>query len=247
MSPGSKKWLEGKSIYEFWLYQWEGVDPQTGYGYYQMNEETDPNTGEYTGKQVSVPEADQITVNGKQYTTSYTYAKKDFSGASIPKVYGGFNLNVSWKNLSMAAVFSYQLGGKVLDTTYADLMNNATGYGNAMAADLLKSWMKPGDKSDFPMLSADGTYNSNMNQSYSTRWLTSSNYLNLRSINLSYELPKSILNKIQVKSARLSAACENVFMIKARQGLNPMANFTGMTYNEYMPSRNFTLGLNVSF
>ena len=244
---GSKKWLEGKSIYEFWLYQWEGVDPQTGYGYYQINEETDPNTGEYTGKQVSVPEADQITVNGKQYTTSYTYAKKDYSGASIPKVYGGFNFNVSWKNLSMAAVFSYQLGGKVLDTTYADLMNNSTGYGNAMAADLLKSWMKPGDKSDFPMLSADGTYNSNMNQSYSTRWLTSSNYLNLRSINLSYELPKSILNKIQVKSARVSAACENVFMIKARQGLNPMANFTGMTYNEYMPSRNFTLGLNVSF
>ena len=26
---GSKKWLEGKSIYEFWLRQWHGVDPQT--------------------------------------------------------------------------------------------------------------------------------------------------------------------------------------------------------------------------
>ena len=244
---GSKKWLEGKSIYEFWLYQWQGVDPQTGSGYYLINEETDPETGNYTGKQVSVPAANLIEVDGKKYTNSYTYAKKDYSGASIPKMYGGFNFNVSWKDISLAAVFSYQLGGKVLDTTYADLMNNSTGYGNAMAADLLNSWMKPGDKSDIPMLSADATYNSNMNQSYSTRWLTSSNYLNLRSINLSYELPKSLLNKVQIKSARISAACENVFMIKARQGLNPMANFTGMTYNEYMPSRNFTLGLNVSF
>lgn len=244
---GSKKWMEGKSIYEFWLYQWEGVDPQTGYGYYQINEETDPQTGDYTGKKVEVPASNLITVDGKQYTTSYTYAKKDYSGRSIPTMYGGFNINASWKNISLAAVFSYQLGGKVLDTTYADLMNNSTGYGNAMAKDLLKSWMKPGDKSDIPMLSADGTYNTNMNQSYSTRWLTSSDYLNLRSINLSYELPKSILSKVQIKSARVSAACENVFMIKARQGLNPMANFTGLTYNEYMPSRNFTLGLNVSF
>ena len=31
---GSKKWLEGKSIYEFWLRQWHGVDPQTGDGLY---------------------------------------------------------------------------------------------------------------------------------------------------------------------------------------------------------------------
>lgn len=244
---GSKKWLEGKSIYEFWLYQWEGVDPQTGYGYYQINEETNPETGEYTGKQVEVPAANLVTVDGKNYTTSYTYAKKDYSGASIPKMYGGFNFNVSWKNISLAATFSYQLGGKILDTTYADLMNNSTGYGNAMAADLLKSWKQPGDVTDFPMVSADGTYNTNMNQSYSTRWLTSSDYLNLRSINLSYDLPKSWLKAVQIKSARLSAACENVFMIKARQGMNPMANFGGLTYNEYMPSRNFTLGVNVSF
>ena len=33
---GSKKWLEGKSIYEFWLRQWHGVDPQTGDGLWMM-------------------------------------------------------------------------------------------------------------------------------------------------------------------------------------------------------------------
>ena len=51
-----------------------------------------------------------------------------------------------------------------------------------------------------------------------------------------------------LKSARLNLTAENLFMLKARQGLNPDGpTIPGVTYNEYMPSRNITLGLNVSF
>jgi outer membrane receptor protein involved in Fe transport len=53
---GSKKWMEGKSMYEFWLYQWQGVDPKTGNGYYLIDDGA------------NVPEADKLTVNGKDYT-----------------------------------------------------------------------------------------------------------------------------------------------------------------------------------
>ena len=84
-------------------------------------------------------------------------------------------------------------------------------------------------------------------QSYSTRWLTNANYLNLRTVTLAYNLPKSILNVINIKSARVNVSAENLFMLKARQGLNPQANYAGVSYNEYMPAKNFTIGLNVSF
>jgi hypothetical protein len=33
-----------------------------------------------------------VTIDGKELTNSYTYAKYDFSGSSIPDVYGGFNV-----------------------------------------------------------------------------------------------------------------------------------------------------------
>ena len=65
--------------------------------------------------------------------------------------------------------------------------------------------------------------------------------------NIGYQLPKTWFSKVMLKSARLNLTAENLFMLKARQGLNPMANYSGVTYNEYMPSRNITLGLNVSF
>ena len=103
------------------------------------------------------------------------------------------------------------------------------------------------DITEVPRIDNSAAHTTNIGQSYSTRWLTSSDYLNLRSVTIGYQLPKTWLSKVMLKSARLNLTAENLFMLKARQGLNPLANYSGVTYNEYMPSRNITLGLNVSF
>ncbi|MCD8309694.1 MAG: TonB-dependent receptor [Prevotellaceae bacterium] len=240
---GNKKWMEGKSIYEFWLRQWYGVDPQTGDGLYYFDREgnLDANTGQVT----SAAQATLVTIDGQTYTNSYSYAKYDFSGRAIPKMYGGFNIKVGYKNFDLAAVFSYQVGGKILDSSYGSLMNMSS-YGVAQSTDLLKAWKQPGDKTDVPRLDAYADHATNCSQT-STRWLTSSNYLNLRSVTLGYQFPTAWINKIMLRSLRINLTAENLFMLKARQGLNPMANYTGSTYNEYMPNRNITLGLNVTF
>jgi len=246
---GSKKWLEGKSIYEFWLRQWHGVDPQTGDGLYvaDVSKYNQGNIGTGDGN-ITQSQFDEykktvVTIDGKELTNSYTYAKYDFSGSSIPDVYGGFNVRVSYKNFDLAAVFSYQLGGQILDTNYATMMS-MTEFGYAQSPDLLKAWKQAGDITEVPRIDNSAAHTTNIGQSYSTRWLTSSDYLNLRSVTIGYQLPKTWLSKVMLKSARLNLTAEN---LKARQGLNPMANYSGVTYNEYMPSRNITLGLNVSF
>lgn len=235
---GSKKWMEGKSIYEFWLRQWYGVNPENGDGLYYLDPEKD-----VTDKDVA---ATIVNIGGQTLTNDYNYAKWDYSGASIPDVYGGFNFKLGYKAFDLAATFSYQLGGKILDTSYAGMLS-ASEYGYSMHPDVKKAWKQPGDVTDFPRLDADATHNTNVSQSYSTRWLTSSDYLNLRSVSLGYTLPSELLKKFMLKSARLNLTAENLFMLKARQGLNPQANFTGMTYNEYMPARTITIGLNIGF
>lgn len=237
---GTKKWMEGKSMYEFWLRQWAGVDPETGDGLWI------PDTEKYDESNASYA-ATLVTVDGKTYTNSYTYAKYDWSGASIPDVYGGFNFKVGYKGVDLTTTFSYQLGGKVLDYGYQGMMSVAE-YGYAQSPDLKNAWKQPGDITAVPRIDATATHTTNIGQGTSTRWLTSSDYLNLRSISLSYSLPKSILKSLGgIKSTRLNLTAENLFMIKARQGLNPQANFTGLVYNEYMPARTITIGLNVGF
>lgn len=249
---GSKKWEEGRSIYDFWLRQWYGVDPQTGNGLYVPDlskyNQNNIGTGEgnITQAQYNAYQKTVVNVDGKELTNSYSYAKYDYSGSSIPDVFGGFNIKAKYKSFDLAAVFSYQLGGKLLDSSYAGMMDVAE-FGNAQSPDLKKAWKQPGDITDVPRIDNNASHTTNIGQGYSTRWLTSSNYLNLRSVSIGYQLPKSLLSKVMIKSARLNLTAENLFMLKARQGLNPMANYTGITYNEYMPSRNTTIGLNVSF
>lgn len=240
---GSKKWEEGKSMYEFWLRQWYGVDPKTGDGLYYLNTDT---YNEEKGTLTAAVKNTIVEIDGKQLTNSYAYAKYDFSGTAIPKVYGGFNVRASYKAFDLSAVFSYQLGGKILDTNYKTMMDMSD-FGYAQSPDLLNAWKQEGDITEVPRIDNSATHTTSVSQSYSTRWITKSDYLNLRTVTFGYQIPKSLLSKIMLKSARVSLTAENLFMLKARQGLNPMANYTGVTYNEYMPSRNITLGLNVSF
>ena len=240
---GSKKWVEGKSMYEFWLRQWYGVNPDNGDGLYLLDTDA---YNEADGTMTSSVKKTVVEKDGKLLTNNYTYAKYDFSGSAIPKVYGGFNFRVGYKAFDLAATFSYQLGGKLIDTNYATMMEVGE-YGYAQSPDLFRAWQQPGDVTDVPRIDSNTNHTTNIGQSYSTRWLTSSDYLNLRSVTLGYNLPKNWLNKIMLQSARINLTAENLFMLKARQGLNPMANYSGVTYNEYMPSRNFTIGLNVSF
>ena len=240
---GSKKYMVGHSIYEFWLRQWYGVNPENGDGLYYLDTDA---YNEADGTLSESVKSTLVTIDGKQLTNSYRYAKYDYSGSAIPKLYGGFNFNLGYKDFELSAVFSYSLGGKVFDLTYADLMATDE-FGYAMSEDVKKAWQKPGDITDVPRLDANSTHATSIGQSYSTRWLTNANYLNLRTVTLSYNLPAKWLHHVMVKNARLSVSAENLFMIKARQGLNPQANYAGVSYNEYMPARNITLGLNVSF
>ena len=205
-------------------------------------------TAQAAGNQTTINtlNAASVEIDGKRLTNDYTYAKYDFSGSSLPKVYGGFNFNVSYKQIDLSTTFSYQLGGKMLDNIYGSMMSMSN-FGQGLSKDVLNAWQKEGDITDIPRLDANSVHATNIGQSYSTRWITKSNYLNMRSLTIGYTFPKQLIEQAMLSNLRVNFTAENLFMLKARQGLNPMANFNGISYNEYMPSRNFTFGITASF
>ena len=69
----------------------------------------------------------------------------------------------------------------------------------------------------------------------------------MRSFTIGCTFPKQVIEQVMLSNLRVNFTAEDLFMLKARQGLNPMANFNGISYNEYMPSRNFTYGITASF
>ncbi len=223
---------EGYSRYEFYLKDWRGVDPATGNCIYA------PIEG---AKNI-------VTVDGEEYTTSLSEAAYCYGGSGLPSFTGGFSTSLSYGNLSLTATLYYQLGGKAYDTAYSNLMTpNQRSYNN-LSVDILKRWQKAGDITKVPRLS-DGSDATDLIGENSTRWLVSSDMLELANVVLSYQLPKSFLRSFGISSLRVYASGENLLQITKRKGLFPRQNTSGYTNNgdTFAPARVFTAGVNLSF
>ncbi|MCL1973531.1 MAG: TonB-dependent receptor [Bacteroidetes bacterium] len=222
---------EGHSQYDWWLLQWIGVDAQTGDCLYLPMEDA-TNTK---------------TIDGVLVTTDINQAKEDWSGSSMPKLYGGLGTSFQFKNFNLSLLFSYQWGGKMYDFIYAGLMAPNTRPNSALHQDLLGRWNAPGQQTNIPRLD-DGTTAASLNGARSTRWLISSNMLELTNINLSYDLPSNWIQKIGMKQLRIYAAGNNVFMSTKRKGMNANYSLSGYDNNgnRFSPSRTLTLGLTIN-
>lgn len=199
-----------------------------------------------------LPEDYHVNINGKDYTTYTTYAKKDWSGNAIPKIYGSFGTSVSWKNLSLSALFTYSLGGKMYDSSYASLMSASTNV-HQLHRDLLNSW--DGVPSGMTETSADristtalpglDSYYNQYNSSMSTRWLHKSDYLVFKNLTVSYSVPSRLTKKVDISGASVNFSAENLFTLTALKGTNPQQNFTGSSSNKFTTARVFSLGINI--
>lgn len=112
-----RRYEEGHSIYEFYTYQFKGVDQTNGYSVYTL----DPDLRDKAEKA-----GELVNINGTEYTYDYNYAKRDWCGSALPWVYGSFNTAITWKNFTLSALFTYSLGGKVYDSSYASLMSTSS-------------------------------------------------------------------------------------------------------------------------
>lgn len=232
---GSFKYMEGKSLYDYYLKTWKGVDPKTGNSIYVLDREKDKQgkamiekTGEYSN-----------------YTYDASVAKKEYAGSSIPKVYGGFSTSFNIYGVDLSAQFAYQLGGKVYDSGYAALMGPVTAGGRTFHVDALSSWRKPGDSTDIPKIALGET--AKYNYAGSTQFLVSSNALMLKSMTIGYQLPDRFAKKMYLSGIRFSLSGENLFLWSARKGLNPMGSFGHMdSYREYDYAKNVTFNITLN-
>jgi TonB-linked SusC/RagA family outer membrane protein len=260
---GTKKIVEGKDRYQFYTYTWEGINTKNGFSLYKFNDDdyyfTDGTTtyGNTAGKAISGNELNALVViDGVPYTYMITYAKREFHGSALPTCYGSFNFKVGYKDFSLFTLFTYQLGGKVMDTNYQALMSTGS-TPSTLHKDAMKAWTSEQatatdaiDRNGVPLLSDVATIvpgmEADLNNS-SSRWLTSASYLILKNVNLSYNLPKDLVRKAGVENVMLTLTCENLFTLTARKGMNPQQTFNSTHSNTFVTPRIFSAGVNVKF
>ena len=260
---GTKKIVEGMDRYQFYTYTWEGVNTKNGLSLYKFNSDeyffTDGGTtyGNPAGTEITGSQKNAVVViDGTPYSYLTTYGKREFHGSAMPTAYGSFNFSVSYKAFSLYTLFTYQLGGKVMDSNYQLLMNSQS-TPTALHKDVLKGWTAEQatatdaiDRNGVPMLSDVPVIVSGLEadlNSTSSRWLTSASYLILKNINLSYQLPKELVRKAGIENVMLTLTCENLFTLTARKGMNPQQNFAGTQSATFVTPRIFSAGVNIKF
>lgn len=241
ITAGIRRYEEGHSIYEFYTYQFKGVDQTNGYSVYTL----DPDLRDKAEKA-----GELVNINGTEYTYDYNYAKRDWCGSALPWVYGSFNTAITWKNFTLSALFTYSLGGKVYDSSYASLMSTSSASSASQNhKDILNSWTsQPSGMTEANRLDPNGIpivdfERSKFNNSTSSRWLQDASYFVVKNINFGYRIPKRLTDKINVKGIILNASVENLVTITSLKGMNPQYDFTGGSNDTYGTARVFNLGV----
>ena len=243
---GAYAYSEGHSIYDFYVREYAGVDPETGLSqwnryYNEVNGEKD-----YITDMETYFAANNINELGVETTTEYSQATKKYVDKSvISTLSGGFGFDFFYKEFAFTSQFAYSFGGHSYDYIYASLMgNNLPGQVN-WSKDILDRWQETADITDVPRLSAD--FDKNVN-SISSRFITSNAYLNLTNIRLSYTLPAKLTKSLSINRTSIWLSGNNLLLLTAREGFIPMGAESGSSRTtRYAPLSTIATGIKLQF
>jgi TonB-dependent starch-binding outer membrane protein SusC len=230
---GDTRVIVGKPIGSNYLVKTLYIDPADGMPVYEMLDDAKRPSG-----------------TTKVYNTQ---RDRQVVGHPYPDYIGGIDNRLTWKNFDLAIFGTFQIGGNIFDDAEKFQMNSIGAWN--LRAKSLERWQKPGDITSVPRLSLglsglERTRNT-------TEFLHSASYFRLKNISLGYNLPRNLINKIRLSSARISFSATNVFTISEYDGdpeifrdlgssqqRNLSANVSYLTPPQ---SRSYTIGLNLNF
>lgn len=181
-------------------------------------------------------------VNGDGVIDDYDRVKL---GNTIPHWTGGFNVNTSWKGLTLNCRFDYALDFWVHDWKTPWIMGNMQGTFNSIS--LVKdTWSEDNPNGKYPVYGwADFLGKRNYDRISDINCYRG-NYLAVREINLSYSLPKSLIQRLGMSKVDFSVTAQNLGYITAAK--NMASPEYGVSQNGGYPlPRSVVFGLNVTF
>ena len=248
------RYSAGKSLYDWYMREWAGVNPATGTAMWNLYYDDMNNDGIFDSGDSAINSMtlymDEFPDANVQKTSTETYSdatQKYVGKNNQPDIAGGFRLNAAYKNFDISAQFTYSIGGYIYDNGYATIMQNRSLAGSDnFHTDARNAWKQPGDITNVPRLSA-GYSTDVQHNSYSTRFLTKADYLSLNNVRLGYALPKDAVSKAKLENVSFYVSGDNLMMLSARKGLNPQTLISSSGSGIYMPMTTFSIGTKIQF
>jgi TonB-linked SusC/RagA family outer membrane protein len=169
-----------------------------------------------------------------------------YAGTGLPKFEYSMNLNFNYKGFD-ATLFLQGVGGNKIYDGNAFEMQGIDAPRN-FTSNVLNAWTPSNTNTDIPRAVLGDP---NQNNRASTRFLHDGAYLRVKTIQLGYTLPTSILEKLRVDNLRIYATGQNLFTSTSYKGLDPEVGGSvlsqGIDRTLYPKYKSVILGLQLKF
>lgn len=225
---GTKRWEVGRSLYEFYLQEWIGVDSEDGMG--MWNKDILDSEGNPTGE--------------SETTKEYSEASRNYiDKSSLPDIIGGFSNYIEVGGFDFNVLFNFSFGAYIYDSQYAALMSGFKSPGRTASVDLANRWQQPGDVTDVPLLLAS----QNDFNSRSSRFLFKNDYVRLKALTLGYSMPQNVIQRLGMTQLRIYLQGDNLLTYQSHKGIDPEQSLAGTTNYRSYNQRIVSFGINLGF
>ncbi|MFK7953303.1 MAG: SusC/RagA family TonB-linked outer membrane protein, partial [Ekhidna sp.] len=216
---GVNAFIEGESAGVFYMQEYAGVDFETGDAIYFVNESSEDII--LAAQQVSDASGYRISERfGDRYvTTDWNNAQRTVVGDPNPELFGGITNSLAYKNFEFSFMFQFVSGVDLYFQT-GEFLSNSGILNLGQTSDQVNRWYKPGDETDIPRL--DPTNNVPLS---STRWLSDGDYIRLKNITFTYNLPSNRLEKLGLRSLSFYVSASNLLTFTDYIGFDPDVSY----------------------
>jgi len=166
-----------------------------------------------------------------------------YAGNVYPDWTGGFSSLLQYKNVSLRVRADFATGHTIRNHTLATLNGQFQGDIN-ISKEVLDSWQEPGDQTNIPRYYwADQLAHNNMFRG-TTYYYEDGDYLAIREITLSYDLPERWTSPLGLSRSNIYATGSNLGYITEYKGLLPEEG--GFDDGRYPAPRSFTMGVKIT-
>jgi TonB-linked SusC/RagA family outer membrane protein len=232
---------KGYSIGSFYLYEMEGIF-QNG---------TDIFTHAFQGNGIKPGDVKFKDQNGDGQIDGND---RVHIGSAIPKVTAGLNINLAYESFDLSVFFQGAYGQKIFSVLNRDIEGFYRPF-NVTQRYFDNHWTGPGTSNQYPRASWDGSGN---NARYSTRFLEDGSYTRLKNVQLGYNFPKSLNDRLKTSAIRIFVSGTNLLTFTKYPGLDPEMTVSnnaqgqgdssaGLDWGTYPAARSYNIGLNLTF
>lgn len=170
-----------------------------------------------------------------------------YVGNEFPDWTGGMSTTLRYENVTLRARTDFATGHTIFNRTLATMNGQTQGDINVSKEVVNRSWKEPGDETNVPRYYwADQLAQNNIMRGWTgtSYYYEDGDYLAIREITLSYELPDRWVRSVGLNSSRIYATGSNLGYITGYKGLLPEEG--GTAAGRYPNPRSFTLGVDVT-